>query len=107
MRTVFLVCGLGRCTYSIRARWKRYYWRGPARGPAMQTDNPTPELALLWTVTETSQRLRITPRTLFKLSAPRGRLPVVRLGAGRGRVLYAPVDVAAFIESAKVGRANG
>ncbi len=54
--------------------------------------------ARLLTVRETAERLGISERTLWAITAPRGNLPAARIGRA---VRYDPVDVAAFIEACK------
>ncbi len=58
---------------------------------------------LLVGVREAAYLLGISPRHVWSLTAPRGPLPVVRLGK---RALYDPRDLEAFVESAKAGVAG-
>ena len=50
----------------------------------------------LLTAPEAARALSISEKTLWSHSAPRGTIPVVRIGA---RVLYAPRDLEAWIAS--------
>ncbi|HZZ78460.1 MAG TPA: helix-turn-helix domain-containing protein [Gemmataceae bacterium] len=52
----------------------------------------------LLSVGQAAKALNIGERTLFSISAPRGPLPVVRIG---NRVLYDMADIARYIESQK------
>jgi len=56
---------------------------------------------LLVTAAEASKQLAISPRTLWAITAPRGPLPVVRLGPSGRAVRYAGSDLLAFIERKK------
>jgi len=60
-------------------------------------------LPKLLTAREASKVLRISERSVWAVSAPRGGLRCVRIG---NRVLYDPVDLAAFIEASKAGEAS-
>jgi len=48
---------------------------------------PTP---LLWNLTEAAKALRVSARTLYLLATQR-KVPFVRIGSGRGRLLF-PVE---------------
>lgn len=47
---------------------------------------------------EAAKHLGVSQRTLWAISAPRGPLPVVRIGS---RCLYDPVDLANYIDAQK------
>jgi excisionase family DNA binding protein len=56
--------------------------------------------SLLVTSREAARCLGISSRTLWSLTAPRGPIPVVRIGRS---VRYAPTDLRAWIEQQKIG----
>lgn len=56
--------------------------------------------AALLSTRETAKYLGVSLRTLWGISAPRGPLPVVKIGT---RCLYDPVDLAKYIEAQKKG----
>lgn len=58
---------------------------------------------LLLSVREASLALGVSPRTLFSCTAPRGPIPVVKIG---GRVLYAIGDLQTFIAAQRQGAAS-
>lgn len=60
--------------------------------------SPGDGLPRLLTAREAAERLRISERSLWTLSAPRGALLAVRLG---NSVRYDSGDVLAFLEAAK------
>jgi hypothetical protein len=68
----------------------------------MTTDEQGLPLQLL-SASEASRTLAISPRTLWAISAPRGPLPVVRIGPAGRSVRYHLADLERFIESQKVG----
>jgi hypothetical protein len=61
------------------------------------TDTTSPP-NLLWSARVTSAALSISERTLWAHTAPRGTIPVVRVGS---RCLYDPRDLAAWIDGQK------
>jgi hypothetical protein len=62
-----------------------------------QTPMTETSTALLSTK-EAAKYLGVSPRTLWGISAPRGPLPVVKIGT---RCLYDPVDLAKYIDTQK------
>ena len=52
--------------------------------------------ALLWDAREAASALRLSERTLWTLSQPRGSLPVVRIGRS---VRYSPDALRAWVEA--------
>jgi hypothetical protein len=54
---------------------------------------------LLLTAREAARALRVSPRTLWAMTAPRGPVPCVRLGR---RLHYAPADLAALVTQRRV-----
>jgi len=71
-----------------------------------ETDSNKPKLLL--TARETADALRISPRKLWPLTAPRGSLPAIRIGR---RVLYRLEDLEEFLNNQLVkpveGKSNG
>ena len=59
---------------------------------------------LLIPAREAARLLSVSEKTLWSYSAPRGDIPVVRIGA---RTLYDPDDLRAWIARQKGGVANG
>ena len=59
--------------------------------------------APLLSVKDAAKALGISQRTLWGISAPRGPLPVVRIGT---RILYDPDDLARFVQAQKKGGAE-
>lgn len=59
---------------------------------------------LLMSIREAAQRLRISERTLWSLTAPRGGIKCVRL---TGRVLYSPEALRAFIAQQEAASVAG
>lgn len=57
----------------------------------------SPPAALL-SARDAAKALAVSPRTLWTISAPRGPLPVVKIGT---RCLYDPADLAKYIEAQK------
>ena len=55
---------------------------------------PTP---LLLASRQAAATMGVSERTLWAISAPRGDLPVVRVGTGRGRMMYAVADLENWI----------
>ncbi len=53
-------------------------------------------VAALLSIGETSQVLKICEKSVWNHAAPRGTLPVVRIGS---RLLFRPADIDAWIES--------
>jgi predicted DNA-binding transcriptional regulator AlpA len=67
----------------------------------MRNNNPTASTpTLLLNATEASRQLAISPRTLWAISAPRGPVPVVRIGRS---VRYDPLDLRDWLEAQKIG----
>jgi excisionase family DNA binding protein len=62
----------------------------------MRPDANSTRPNLLLTARETAEALRISLRTLWALTAPRGALPAVRIGR---RVFYRLQDVDQFIQN--------
>ncbi|MCC6230707.1 MAG: helix-turn-helix domain-containing protein [Phycisphaerales bacterium] len=56
---------------------------------------------LLISAAQAAQRLGVTPRTLRRLSAPSGPIPIVRLGR---LVRYAPSDLERAVRALRIGR---
>jgi hypothetical protein len=54
--------------------------------------------AALLSANEAAKYLGVSPRTLWAITAPRGPLPVVKIGS---RCLYDPVDLQRFINAQK------
>ena len=54
---------------------------------------------LLWDAREAASALRLSERTLWSLTQPRGPIPAVRLG--RRSVRYSPEALRAWIEAQK------
>jgi predicted DNA-binding transcriptional regulator AlpA len=54
--------------------------------------------SLLLSARDAARSLNISERTLWALTAPRGDIPPVRIGR---RVLYAPSDLIAWIDTQK------
>jgi predicted DNA-binding transcriptional regulator AlpA len=63
-------------------------------------DQPTP---MLLTVRQTAAALSVSERTLWAISAPRGPIPVVRIGRS---VRYDPGDLREYVEDQKNGGPN-
>ena len=57
-----------------------------------------PSTPILLTIKEAAAALRISEKTLYSISTPRGSLRAVRI---HGRVLYSPSDLEAYIEEQK------
>jgi hypothetical protein len=66
---------------------------------AMESTQAAPPTLLL-NATEASRQLAISPRTLWAISAPRGPVPVVRIGRS---VRYDPLDLRDWLEAQKIG----
>jgi hypothetical protein len=66
--------------------------------------DPVPVPKMLVSTKEAAARLSICPRTLWSISAPRGNLPVVRIGK---KMLYHVADLEREIEARKVRSGNG
>lgn len=64
----------------------------------MPVNSPTP--ALLLTAREAAATLAICEKSLWSLSAPRGPIPVVRIGRA---VRYDPADLRRWIDAQKGG----
>jgi hypothetical protein len=62
-------------------------------------EKPVSSLEHLLDPRHAAQRLGVCPRTLWGLSAPRGPIPVVKLGRLN---LFDPKDLDAYIESRKI-----
>ena len=62
---------------------------------------PAAPKPLLLSVAQAAQRLGVTPRTLRRLSAPSGPIPIVRLGR---LIRYAPSDLEQAVRALRVGR---
>jgi predicted DNA-binding transcriptional regulator AlpA len=60
-------------------------------------DSPTP---MLLTVRLAAAALSVSERTLWAISAPRGPIPVVRIGRS---VRYDPGDLREWLEAQKIG----
>lgn len=56
---------------------------------------------LLISAAQAAQRLCVTPRTLRRLSAPSGPIPIVRLGR---LIRYAPSDLERAVRALRIGR---
>lgn len=63
-------------------------------------NDATIQLPTLLTSTEAARQLRISARTLWQYSFPRGKLRTVKIGS---RTLFDPVDLVAFIQASKAG----
>ena len=73
----------------------------PAPPPASAPKQSPTEKKSLMSALEAAAYLSISPGTLFNHSAPRGPIPVVRMGA---RVLYAVEDLEVAIKRYEVRR---
>jgi len=67
------------------------------------SDSDTRQDVFLLPAREAARALSISERTLWSLSAPRGPIPVVRVGH---RVMYDPADLRAWIARQKVREAE-
>jgi excisionase family DNA binding protein len=65
---------------------------------ASKTSNQTIEEQKLLTLNDVAKILRVSARTVWANTAPRGKLPVVRIGK---RVLYKQEAVTAFIDASQ------
>jgi excisionase family DNA binding protein len=71
----------------------------PAGGPLMGQQKDRPEEAkLLLSIRETAQRLGISTKTLWSLTAPHGPIPAVRIGRA---VRYSPDDLREWIKQSR------
>lgn len=59
-----------------------------------------PEDKLFLTEKEVAQLLRVAINSIRNIRNS-GKLPFLRIGVGKGRIVYARADVEAFIESAR------
>ena len=66
------------------------------------TEPPTVQLPALMTAPEAAKSLRVSTRTLWQHTCPRGRLACVRIGQ---RCFYLPGDLAAFVALCREGPA--
>jgi hypothetical protein len=83
-----------RLVAEIRRVTKEAHEADVANMQAQQTAKP-----LLLTARQVAKSLSISPGTLYHLTAPRGPIPVVRIGT---RTCYAVADLEAAIEQLKV-----
>ena len=67
----------------------------------MNNDPITHSTPLLLPIRDAARKLGICEKSLWSWSAPRGPIPVVRIGR---RTLYDPQDLARFIEHQKTKR---
>ncbi|MBL8760808.1 MAG: helix-turn-helix domain-containing protein [Phycisphaerae bacterium] len=70
-------------------------------GPGGIGVGPAALQPLLISGAQAAQRLGVTPRTLRRLSAPSGPIPIVRLGR---LIRYAPSDLERAVRSLRIGR---
>lgn len=72
-----------------------------------QTTNPIPQSQdrLLYRPRDAAKTLAISERTLWSMTAPRGPIPCIRLGAGNGAVRYPFDALKQFIESQQQSQA--
>ncbi len=82
-----LVLNRHRCAQRWRTSMRRH-------GAAETRNSKMESTKLLLSAREAAQTLGVSTRTLWALSAPRGRIPVIKIG---GRVLYAIADLHDFI----------
>lgn len=85
-----------------RGRWTQELRRTVAqanRVTAASVPSDAPVEPLVINVRQAAKRLSISTGTLFNLSAPRGPIPVVKIGA---RVGYAVKDLDTAIETMKI-----
>jgi hypothetical protein len=64
--------------------------------PTMATTTPTTPLLL--TSRDAAAALRVSGRTLYALTQPRGPLACVRVGPAGGRVMYRPADLVRYVD---------
>ncbi len=66
----------------------------------MPPESPTVELPDLMTAEEAAEYLRLSARTVYAVTQPRGPLACFRIGGKGGRVLYSQQHLADYLHSA-------
>ncbi len=72
----------------------------------MNDSNPALELPELLTAEEAAKYLRVSARTVYTITQPRGPLACFRIGGKGGRVLYSRAHLADFLKQAMTAPAT-